>query len=79
VLVIQAPPNNGVLHTVGGVGADVGRMAGFDIGRAGVAYAAVNRGYGRSALVAVDLATGRIAPVGLRGGPQTTGRAVGLN
>jgi hypothetical protein len=61
VLVIQAPPNNGVLHTVGGLGADVGRMAGFDIGRAGVAYAAVNRGYG------------------LRGGPQITGRAVGLN
>jgi hypothetical protein len=79
VLVIQAPPNNGVLNTVGGLGADVGPMAGFDIGRAGVAYAAVNRGYGRSVLVTVDLTTGRIAPVGLLGGPQITGLAVALN
>jgi hypothetical protein len=63
VLVIQDPANDGVLKTVGPLGADVPDLAGFDIvtdaaGRDG-AWAAWATG-----LHTIDLATGRATPAG---------------
>ena len=40
-LVIQAPPNNGTLNTVGKLGFKVNELAGFDIGSTNIAYAAL--------------------------------------
>jgi hypothetical protein len=42
VLALQDPPNEGVLKTVGPLGIDVNRLAGFDIAPSGLAYAAVS-------------------------------------
>ena len=71
-LVLQAPPNNGTLTTVGALDRPVGAEAGFDIysdvtgGRAttNTAYA-VLAGSGVSKLVTVDLATGLARPAGV--------------
>lgn len=58
-LVIQDPPNNGGLKTVGGLGVNVGYRAGFDIGTDGAAYAALTpRGARASTLYRIDLTTG---------------------
>jgi hypothetical protein len=40
-LVIQDPPNNGTLNTVGKLGVKVNELAGFDIGANNIAYAAL--------------------------------------
>jgi hypothetical protein len=67
VLVLQDPPNDGVLVTIGRLGVDFGPLAGFEIvtdpsGR-DRAYAASG-----STLYAVDLATGAATPLGTIGG-----------
>jgi len=69
-LVLQNPPNNGTLVTVGALGIDIGDNAGFDISAVdGVAYAAAQVGAGMSSqLYRVDLATGAATAVGRIGG-----------
>lgn len=76
-LTIQAPPNNGVLNTIGALGANTTQLAGFDIATTNQAYAALKlvggdqlRGCGNSALVAIDLATGVASVGGVIGTPN---------
>jgi uncharacterized protein DUF4394 len=69
-LVIQNPPNDGVLNTVGKLGVDVSKVVGFDIGQPanankdGVALAALQPAGGASTLYRIDLATGKADPRG---------------
>lgn len=72
VLVIQNPPNNGGLTTVGSLGLDVSSLVGFDIltmfGQ-NTAYAAMTRaGDFRSWFFTVDLTTGTAMPIAPIGG-----------
>ena len=69
-LVLQNPPNNGTLGTVGSLGIDLGDNAGFDISAIdGVAYVAAQAGQSAaSQLYTVNLATGATTPVGRIGG-----------
>jgi hypothetical protein len=65
VLVVQEPPNDGVLVTIGPLGVDFGPLGGFDVvseGGAEVAYAASG-----STLYRVDLASGRATALGTIG------------
>ena len=68
VLVLQDPPNDGVLATVGPLGVDVDPLAGFaivtDAAGGDHAYAATG-----GTLCTVDLATGRATAVGAIGAP----------
>lgn len=70
-LVTQAPPNDGTLNTIGGLGVPFTPDNGFDIsGATGVAFAALTRG-GSGNLYRVDLGTGAatlVGPIGA-GGP----------
>lgn len=52
------PPNAGTVGVVGGLGADVGEPAGFDIAPTGTAYAALKRGNAPVGLNRIDLNTG---------------------
>lgn len=86
-LVIQSPPNNGTLNTVGNLGFKVNELAGFDIGVNNIAYAALrardgnndadeqttqpNGQCGKSQLFTVNLTTGRATFVGYIGSPQS--------
>ncbi len=65
-LVIQAPPNDGVLSTVGPLGVDLAGPLGFDISaRDGAAYVLARRsGAPRSRLFRVDLMTARAKSIG---------------
>ena len=73
-LVLQSPPNDGVLTNVGAVGFDIGDVAGFDIfseGESNTAYAV-----SEAHLYVVDLASGnsdRIGTLPGRGLPRTSG------
>ena len=70
-LVIQNPPNNGTLVTVGPLGLTIGPNAGFDIaGSDGVAYAALQipGNDASSALHRINLTTGAATLVGRIGG-----------
>jgi hypothetical protein len=66
VLVIQNPPNNGVLNTVGSLRRNAERLLGFDIAASGVAYAAwaEDDDDDDNRLVTIDLATGRATKLG---------------
>jgi hypothetical protein len=67
VLVTQSPANSGTLHTVGALGAPVGRpIAGFDIGPDGIAYAAFTTAaaQGVPRLYTINLTTGQASLVG---------------
>jgi Domain of unknown function (DUF4394) len=85
-LAIQAPPNNGVLNTVGTLGANTTQLAGFDIATTNQAFAALKlvgadhvKGCGNSALVSIDLATGATSVIGVIGTPNPiVGLAVDL-
>lgn len=70
ILAIQAPPNDGILNTVGSLGADVGELASFDIsGATGIAYLLEPEG-GPNSLYTVSLATGLATFIGsVAGGP----------
>lgn len=70
VLVIQSPPNAGVLTTVGPLGTDVTDLAGFDIsGVTGNAYAAVRDvALGRTTFWSINLMTGQGTMIGEVGG-----------
>ena len=82
VLTIQAPPNNGVLNTVGTLGTNTTQLAGFDIAASNEAFAALKlvggdkvKGCGNSALVSIDLTTGATSVIGVIG---TANPIVGL-
>ncbi len=74
VLVIQSPPNDGVLKTVGSLDVvPTDPSVGFDIsGQTGVAYAAINAGAGFG-LYRVSLENGGAIRVGDIGTPAVTG------
>ncbi|MBU6411997.1 MAG: DUF4394 domain-containing protein [Planctomycetes bacterium] len=66
-LVTQIPPNNGVLNTVGMLGAAFDVNTGFDISsQTGVAFASLNSG-GLTRLYTINLATGAATLVGTVG------------
>jgi hypothetical protein len=68
-LVLQNPPNNGTLVTIGSLGIDIGDNAGFDISAVdGVAYAAAQAGQSSSQLYTVNLGTGAATLIGRIGG-----------
>ncbi len=75
ILALQDPPNDGVLVTVGALGADFGSYAGFDI----VTEGGVDRAFAvsGSTLYEIDLATGAARPMGLVGG-ASHGSLIGL-
>ncbi|HYR95448.1 MAG TPA: DUF4394 domain-containing protein [Candidatus Binatus sp.] len=68
VLVLQDPPNDGLLTTIGALGVDFGPLGGFDIvtdpGGQDHAWAASG-----ATLYTVDLGTGRATPAGTIGAP----------
>ena len=79
-LVLQAPPNDGVLGTVGALGPNVAGPIAFDIsGRTGLALMSsrLPRVKG-SRLFRVDLETGRASRVGIVGGGRNPVTLVGL-
>ena len=69
-LVLQNPPNNGTLVTVGALGIDIGDSTGFDISAVdGIAYVAAQVGATASSqLYTVNLTTGATTLVGRIGG-----------
>lgn len=70
-LVIQNPPNDGVLVRVGTVGFDVGPNTAFDIASgATTGYATGEGDHGRQVLYAITLATGATTEIGTIGGPK---------
>lgn len=75
VLVTQNPPNNGTLNTVGSLGVNATKLAGFDIsGGTGTAYASLQKklSFGKSqraSLYTINLATGQATLVGKINGP----------
>lgn len=75
VLVLQEPPNDGVLMTIGPLGADFGPSTGFDI----VTEHEVERAFAvsGSTLYEIDLVTGAAHPLGAVGGPAD-GNLIGL-
>lgn len=67
LLVLQDPPNDGTLHTVGALGIDFGDRGGFDIltdARGGEHAFAVSGSH----FYGIDLATGKATPLGTVGG-----------
>jgi xanthosine utilization system XapX-like protein len=67
-LVIQNPPNNGTLNTVGGLGVDISETASFDVTSGNRALAAfVPSGGSASGLYQVDLTTGAATLLGTIG------------
>ncbi len=68
-LVIQNPPNGGLLNTVGPLGFNTDQRVGFDIDVAGTAFASLTPNAGpTSTLFTVNLATGQATAVGTIGG-----------
>lgn len=71
MLVVQNPPNNGTLNTIGSLTIDPSNLTGFDIDASGgnVAYAALQQvTNGVSELYRIDLANGTATPLGVIGG-----------
>lgn len=78
-LVVQNPPNNGTLNTVGSLGFDVTGVDGFDIsGATGVAYAAFQTGGPGSGLYSINLATGQASFMGAVGSGGSNLAIIGL-
>jgi hypothetical protein len=67
ILALQDPPNDGILATVGPLGADFASFAGFDI----VSEGGVDRAFAVSGTVlyGIDLATGAARALGTVGAP----------
>ncbi|MCC6743731.1 MAG: DUF4394 domain-containing protein [Acidobacteria bacterium] len=70
VVVIQNPPNDGTLTTVGGLGFDTSDLVGFDIqSRSGTAFASLTAPSATfSQFFTVDLGTGLVTLIGTVGG-----------
>ncbi|MEW6210599.1 MAG: DUF4394 domain-containing protein, partial [Acidobacteriota bacterium] len=82
ILVIQNPPNDGTLLTVGSLGFNTGDMVGFDISPTSAkAFASLTAPAGAaSSLAMINLATGAATVIGAIGGGQPiTGLAVSFN
>jgi len=80
ILVIQNPPNNGILNTVGNLGVEIGGVGGFDITEADqAAYAVFNRTGGlASEVYRINLSTGEASLLDAVGGNQAVrGMAIG--
>jgi hypothetical protein len=67
-LVIQNPPNNGVLNTVGALGFDTSSVVGFDLLETNVARAALVVG-GVTGLYSINLGSGAATLLGTLGAP----------
>lgn len=69
-LVLQSPPNNGTLSTIGPIGADVSDVGGFDIsGASGIAYLTIRDAQlGKSTFWSINLVTGAGTMIGEVGG-----------
>jgi hypothetical protein len=83
ILVMQNPPNNGTLVTIGALGQNTGANTGFDIlapGLGGGAFAALSTGAG-SSLYSINLGTGTATLIGAigNGSVVVTGFALGNN
>ena len=80
-LVLQAPPNNGTLQTIGLLGVDISQSVGFDIffdpvTQTNIGYAALqNIAEGVSRFHVIDLSTGQATPIGLEMGDVIDGIA----
>ncbi len=83
VLVIQNPPNNGTLNTVGGLGLNAVDGVGFDLASVGIgrelAYATLSLDGLSSSLYSINLATGVAARVGAIGPLATVLRAFAID
>lgn len=82
ILVIQNPPNDGTLNTVGSLGFDTGDLVGFDISSTSArAFASLTApGGAASSLAMINLNTGAATVVGTIGGGQPiAGLAVSFN
>jgi Domain of unknown function (DUF4394) len=73
ILVVQNPPNAGVLNTVGSLGVDTGAQVGFDIAaRTGVAFASLTAPAAISSqLYTINLNSGAATLLGTIGGAAT--------
>src|SRR6185503_15015667 len=68
ILAFQAPPNGGVLNTIGPLGLDVTNRVGFDIGSDNVGFAAVQlKDDNFSTLFRIDLISGQARAIVGRG------------
>lgn len=67
-LVLQSPPNDGGLVTIGSTGVDITNLTGFDISTNGNAYISIERGGVPSWLYSIDLMTGQATLIGQIGG-----------
>ena len=75
VLVLQSPPNNGTLNTVGALGVNATAANGFDVAPGGSAYAALITG-GITNLATINLTTGAATIVGPIGNGLTALRGL---
>lgn len=72
ILVVQNPPNNGTLQTVGPLGIDAGTISSFDIASTGVAFAAIQlAGENVSRWYNISLVTGAATLIGTFAGGET--------
>jgi hypothetical protein len=72
ILVIQNPPNDGVLTTVGKIGIDTTSLVGFDITDGNAAYASLTKpGSKYSDFYSINLSTGRATLIGRINKDQT--------
>jgi hypothetical protein len=71
ILVIQSPPNNGVLNTVGSLGVDATSVLGFDIETTSTTGLAAMVVGGVPRLYSINLATGAASLIGAIGGGAT--------
>lgn len=67
-LVLQSPPNDGGLVTIGSTGVDITNLTGFDISTNGNAYISIERGGVPSWLYSINLMTGQATLIGQIGG-----------
>jgi len=73
VLVVQDPPNDGTLRTIGGLGANALTLVGFDITESTHGVTALRPRLslrGRSSLYVLDLSSGRAYRIGTIGGDE---------
>jgi hypothetical protein len=78
ILVIQNPPNAGILNTVGPLGVDTSDLAGLDLSaRENAAFAVLTVG-GTSRLYRIDLLTGTAGLVGPIGDGTVTARGLAI-
>ncbi len=74
ILVIQNPPNNGTLNTVGALGVDATAVSSFDQSSGGLAFAALTvEGDSNTGFYSIDLNTGAATLIGIIGATSIAG------